>query len=143
MDNRLSEEQNQLREAASRFMDEECTMEFVRKMEESELGFDRALWKKMAELGWLGIDLPDEDGGLGLGTVDLTILMKELGRHLCPTPFIPTAVIAGSAIAGCGSEDQRRTLIPQIVDGEIIIAFACQEFSRSGDPGEIKLAARP
>ena len=142
MDMNLTDEQAQLQDAARRFMDEECTMDVVRKMEVSELGFDPKMWKKIAEMGWLGIDLPEDDGGLGLGTLDLTILLRELGRHICPTPFIPTAVIAGSAIAGAGTDEQRRQLIPQIVDGELVIAFAYQEFTRSFDPGAIKVHAR-
>ncbi len=142
MDMKLTDEQVQLQDGARRFMDEQCTMEFVRQMEASELGFSRDMWKRMAELGWLGIDLPADWGGLGLGTLDLTILMRELGRHICPSPFLSTAVIAGNAIARAGTEAQRRRYLPQIVEGETVIAFAYQEFSRSFDPGVIKLEAQ-
>ena len=144
MDMKLTEEQAQLKEAAERFMDDECSMDFVREIEKGDVGYSPKMWKQMAELGWLGIDLPERDGGLGMGTLDLVILMRELGRHLCPTPFIPTAVIAGTAIARAGSDEQRKRLIPQIVDGETIVAFALQEFSRHFDPGgvEVKAAAQ-
>jgi alkylation response protein AidB-like acyl-CoA dehydrogenase len=142
MDMKLTDEQMQLQDAARRFMDEQCPMDFVREMEASELGFSRAMWKQMAEMGWLGIDLPIELGGLGLGTLDLTLLMKELGRHLCPVPILPTAVIAGEAIVRAGTESQRRRYVEQIVAGEIVIAFAYQEFTRFFGPGEIKLEAR-
>jgi alkylation response protein AidB-like acyl-CoA dehydrogenase len=142
MDMKLTEEQLQLQEGARRFMDETCPMEFVREMEASELGFSREMWKKMAELGWLGIDLPADHGGLEMGTLDLTILMRELGRHICPTPFLSTAVIGGDAIARAGTEEQREQILPKIVDGELIVAFAYQEFTRFFDPGRIKLEAR-
>jgi len=142
MDMKLTDEQAQLQEAARRFMDDECSMDFVRRMEASELGFSREMWKQMAELGWLGLDLPSEWGGLELGTLDLTLLMRELGRHLCPSPLLSTAVIAGSTIARAGSDEQRRTIIPQIVDGEVVVAFGYQEFTRSFDPGAIKMEAR-
>lgn len=142
MDMKLSDEQAQLQDAARRFMDEECSMDFVRQMEASELGFSREMWKQMAELGWLGLDLPPEWGGLGLGTLDLTILMRELGRHVCPSPLLSTAVIAGTAIARAGTDEQRRRYIPQIVDGQTIMAFAYQEFTRSFDPGAVKTQAR-
>ncbi|MBW2230770.1 MAG: acyl-CoA/acyl-ACP dehydrogenase [Deltaproteobacteria bacterium] len=142
MDMKLTDEQAQLQEAAQRFMDDECTMAFVREMEASELGFSRKMWKQMAELGWLGIDLPADVGGLEMGTLDLVILMRELGRHICPSPFLSTAIIAGSAIARAGSEEQRQRVIPRIVDGETIVAFAYQEFSRSFDAGGIKVEAR-
>jgi alkylation response protein AidB-like acyl-CoA dehydrogenase len=99
------------------------------------------MWKQMAEMGWLGIDLPIEQGGLGLGSLDLALLMKELGRHLCPVPMVSTVVIAGEAIARAGTEEQRRYL-EQIVDGELVIAFAYQEFTRSFAPGDVELEAR-
>ncbi|MBW2398366.1 MAG: acyl-CoA/acyl-ACP dehydrogenase [Deltaproteobacteria bacterium] len=142
MDMKLTEEQSQLQEAVRRFMDDNCGMDFVREMEASELGFSRTMWKEMADLGWLGLDLPDQWGGLELGVVNLAILMKELGRHICPTPMLSTAVIAGEAIARAGSDEQRSQYLPQIADGEIIIAFAMQEFNRKFHPGAIKFEAR-
>ena len=143
MDMKLSDEQVQLQDGARRFMDEQCTMDFVREMEASELGFSREMWKQMAEMGWLGIDLPSELGGLGLGTLDLILLMRELGRHLCPVPMLSTAVIAGAAIARAGTKEQQREYLEQIVAGDLVIAFAYQEFTRSFEPGRIKLEARP
>ena len=143
MDMKLTDEQSQLQDGARRFMDEECSMDFVREIEKGDLGFSRDMWKQMAELGWLGLDLPEDHGGLELGILDLTILLRELGRHICPTPFIPTAVIAGTAIANAGTDAQRKKYIPLIIDGEMIVAFAYQEFSRFFDPGIIKFDARP
>ena len=142
MDMKLSEEQVQLQDGARRFMDAECTMDFVREMEASELGYSPGMWGQMAELGWLGIDLPSESGGLELGTLDLTILMRELGRHICPTPFLSTCVIAGRAIASAGTDEQRDHYLPRIIDGELVLAFAYSEFSRSFDPGVIRVEAR-
>jgi alkylation response protein AidB-like acyl-CoA dehydrogenase len=143
MDMKPTDEQLQLQDGARRFMDEQCTMDFVREMEASELGFSREMWKRMAEMGWLGIDLPSELGGLGLGSLDLALLMRELGRHLCPVPMLSTAVIAGTAIARAGTQEQRHQYIEQIVTGDIVIAFAYQEFTRSFEPGAIQLEARP
>jgi alkylation response protein AidB-like acyl-CoA dehydrogenase len=143
MDMKLTEEEQQLVEAARRYMDASCTADFVREMEASELGYDPKMWRQMAELGWLGIDLPAEHGGLELGTLDLTLLMRELGRHLCPTPFLPTAVLAGSAIARAGSDAQKAHFLPKIADGETVIAFAYQELNLSFDPGAIECEARP
>jgi alkylation response protein AidB-like acyl-CoA dehydrogenase len=141
MDTKLTDEQAQLLQGAQRFMDKECPAEFVRTMEASELGFSRQMWQQMAEMGWLGINLPTEWGGLGMGTVDLMILMRELGRHICPSPFLSTAVIAGEAIARAGTDAQRQRYIEQIVAGELIVAFAYQEFTRKFDPGAITVEA--
>ena len=85
MDMKLTDEQAQLQDGARRFMDKECTIAFVRQMEASEAGFSRPLWKRMAELGWIGLALPAEWGGLALGNLELAILMRELGRHICPS----------------------------------------------------------
>lgn len=139
---KLTPEQAQLQESAARFMDEECTMAFVRDIEKGDVGYGPEMWKRMAELGWLGLDLPEADGGLELGIVDLCILMRELGRHICPTPFIPTCVIAGTAIARAGTEAQRADHLPKIIDGERVVAFAYQEFSRHYHPGVVQLWAR-
>ncbi len=142
MDMKLSEEQVQLRDTARKFMEEECTADFVREMEKSELGLSKEMWQQMAEMGWLGISLPEDCGGLELGTVDLVLLAKELGRAICPSPFLSTAVIGGEAIARAGTEEQRQRYVPKIVDGETIVAFAFQEHHRDFDPGVIKLRAR-
>ena len=92
MDIKLSEEQVQLRDTARKFMQEECTPAFVREMEKSEFGFSKAMWRQMAEMGWLGIALPEDCGGLEMSTLDLVLLAKELGRRICPSPFLSTAV---------------------------------------------------
>jgi alkylation response protein AidB-like acyl-CoA dehydrogenase len=123
-------------------MEDECTGEFVREMEKSELGYTKEMWQQMAEMGWLGMGAPEDCGGLGLGTVDLVILAKELGRNICPSPFLSTVVIAGEAIARAGSEEQRQSYIPKIVEGELILAFAYQEYTRKYEPGVIELQAR-
>ena len=142
MDIKLSEEQVQLKETARKFMQDECTGELVREMEKSELGYSKEMWQQMAEMGWLGISLPEDCGGLELGTVDLVILAKELGRNICPSPFLSTVVIGGDAIARAGSEEQRQSYIPKISDGELIVAFAYQEYTRKFEPGVITLQAR-
>jgi alkylation response protein AidB-like acyl-CoA dehydrogenase len=142
MDMKLSDEQIQLRDTARKFMEENCTAEFVREMEKSELGYSKEMWRQMAEMGWQGIALPEDCGGLELGTVDLVLLAKELGRFICPSPFLSTAVIGAEAIARAGSEEQRQGFVPKIIDGETVVAFAFQEHHRDFDPGLIKLSAR-
>jgi alkylation response protein AidB-like acyl-CoA dehydrogenase len=141
MDMKLSDEQTQLRDTARKFMEEQCTAEFVREMEKSELGFSREMWQQMAEMGWLGIALPEDCGGLELGAVDQVLLAKELGRFICPSPFLSTAVIAAEAIARAGTEEQRQRYVSKIIEGETVVAFAFQEHHRDFDPGVIRLSA--
>lgn len=141
MDVKLSEEQVQLRDNARKFLTEECTPDFVREIEKSDLGYSPTMWREMAEMGWLGIGLPEESGGLGMSTVDMVILMKELGRRICPSPFFSTVGIAAEAIARAGHEEQKAQIC-EIVDGKRVVAFAYQEESRDFDAGATRLVAR-
>ena len=141
MDMELTDTQQQLMLAARRFMQTECPSSLVREAESSESGYSPELWRKMAELGWLALPFPFDVGGFGMGAVDLVVLAKELGRALCPSPFIPTVVLSGGAISDAGSEEQKRRLLPQIASGDLVIAFALQEQSAYYDPRGIKTRA--
>src|SRR3989304_4396496 len=98
MDMELSEQQKKLIDTACRFMENECPLSAVREMESTETGFSLDLWQKMGALGWLGLPFPEQYGGYGLGNADLALLSKELGRGLCPEPFLPPAVPAGRGV---------------------------------------------
>ncbi|HKZ50830.1 MAG TPA: acyl-CoA dehydrogenase family protein, partial [Dehalococcoidia bacterium] len=76
MDMELSEEQQQLQDTARRFMERECSTRLVRELETSELGFSPDLWRRIADLGWLGLPYPEQYGGYGMGSVDLVVLAK-------------------------------------------------------------------
>ena len=141
MDMELREEQQQLMVAARRFLASECPPSMVRESEASELGYSAELWRKMAGLGWLGLPYPQQLGGSGMGSVDLVVLAKELGRALCPSPYIPTVVLSGGAIAAAGSEEQKNSYLPRIIAGETVIAFALQEAATFYDPRGIETTA--
>lgn len=141
MDMELTEEQQRLIETARKFLKNESPLKAARKEETTEAGFSPTLWKRMAELGWLGLPFPEQYGGFELGNVDLSILAKELGRAICPSPFIPSIVLSGTAIALGGSEDQKAELLPRMAGGQTVVAFALQEESRYWDPRGIKSRA--
>jgi len=141
MDMEFSEEQLKLIDTARRFLEKESPLSAAREHESTETGFSLDLWQKMATLGWLGLPFPEEFGGYGMGVVDLVCLTKELGRVLCPSPYIPTVVLAGGAILAAGNEDQKRTYLPRIAGGQLVIAFALQEASRYYDPRGISTRA--
>lgn len=144
MDIKLSEEQVQLQDMARKFMDKHCTFDTVRGIElESDLGFSREMWQQFAEMGWLGMIVPEDFEGMGMGMLDLVVLIRELGRHVCPSPFLYTAVLAADLITQAGSDDQKARILPRIVAGESIHTFAYQEFSRFFHPQHISLAATP
>ena len=127
MDMEFTEEQQALQTTARSFLSTESPLSAAREMEASEDGFSRELWKKMADLGWLGLPHSEDVGGSGMGNVELVVLAKELGRTLCPSPYIQTVILAGGAIAAAGSDQQKQRLLPAIISGETVIAFALQE----------------
>jgi alkylation response protein AidB-like acyl-CoA dehydrogenase len=141
MDMEFTEEQQHLMNTARSFLEKECPSALVRELESSELGFSPGLWRQMADLGWLGLPFSEEYEGYGLGVMDLVVLGKELGRVLCPSPYIPTVVLAGGAIAAAGSDDQKKTHLPRIISGEELIAFALQEQSGTYNGRGIKTTA--
>lgn len=127
MDFGFSEEQDMLRQAAHDFLAENCPTTFVRQMMEDDKGYSPALWQKMAELGWLGLAFPEEYGGQGLGFVDLTVILEEMGATLLPSPFLSTVLLAGQTILLGGSEAQKQTYLPKIADGVLLATLAMTE----------------
>src|SRR5260221_12256538 len=127
MDIGFSEEQELLRDTARKFLDSECTTKFVREMMATETAVTDAFWQQLAENGWLGIPYPEEDGGSGLGLVDLVVLMEEIGRAVMPGPFPATVLLGGAVIAEAGSPAQRQEWLPGISAGEAKATLAVTE----------------
>ena len=93
-------------------------------------GFSRPLWKNFVEMGWAGILVPQDYGGLGLGHVEAGVVMEELGRTLTPSPFLSTAVLAATAISRAGTEKQKQNYLPKIVAGELLATLAVDESAK-------------
>jgi alkylation response protein AidB-like acyl-CoA dehydrogenase len=137
----LTEEQEMLKTSARDFLEKECTRNHVRAMMKDEIGYSPELWKKMAELGWLGLAFPSQYGG-GDGTFrDLTILCEEMGRTLLPSPFISTVVLGSLPILFAGTDKQRQDFLPKIIAGEMTIALAVLEEDGDFWPSGINLRA--
>ena len=128
----FSDEQKQIKDQARKFLNEKCTTKTVRKAYEGAGSFDAALWKQIAEMGWMGTAIPEEFGGLGLGYLELCVVAEELGRALAPVPFSSTLYLFAEALLAAGSEEQKKRLLPRIAAGEIIGTFA-----RSEGPGAV------
>ena len=141
MDMELRDEQRELLETARRVMRAECGPSVVRELEESSLGFSRDMWKRMAELGWLGLPISSDHGGFDLGVLDLVLLNKELGRALCPSPYLSTVVLGAGAIAAAGTEEQKAEYLPHVVEGDTVIGFAFQEADRYYDYRSVETTA--
>jgi len=143
MDFGLSEEQEMLKTTARDFLEKECPISLVRDMEEDEKGYSPELWRKMAELGWLGLVFPEEYGGGGGNFLDLTVLLEEMGRSLVPGPFVPTVVLCGFPILAAGTEEQKHDFLPRIAEGEAILTMALTEPSACYSARGIEAGASP
>jgi alkylation response protein AidB-like acyl-CoA dehydrogenase len=142
MDIGFSEEQELLRDTARRFLESECSTQFVRQRMAEPAAVTDAFWQKLAEQGWLGIVYPEDAGGSGLGLVDLVVLMEEMGRAVMPGPFFSTVLMGGLAIAEAGAPAQRRQWLPQIAAGEVKTALAWTEPNLRWDAAGIGMLAR-
>ncbi len=142
MDLRLSEEQEMLRTAARDFLAKECPKAKVRELEEDEKGYSTEMWKKMAELGWMELIIPEEYGGMELPFQNLTILLEEMGRNVLPGPFLCT-MVSTFPILDVGTEEQKRKLLPKIAHGELILTMALLEASGTFDASGITTKAKP
>lgn len=137
----FTEDQEALREATRKFLDNECPTTFVRKMMADETAHATELWKKIAQLGWLGIIVPEEFGGSGGSFLDLVVILEEAGKSLLPGPFFATALLGTTAILGGGSADQKSALLPQIVEGDQVVTLALAEKSGRYDAAGVTLSA--
>ncbi|HSJ99473.1 MAG TPA: acyl-CoA dehydrogenase family protein, partial [Myxococcota bacterium] len=136
MDFGLSEEQRLLEQTLRRWLEEQVPVARVREIGAREDGADAALWKGLAELGVLGLLVPEEHGGSGLGMLDAALAMESLARAAAPAPFLGSAVLAPVALAAAGTDTQRRTWLPRLACGETQIGVALGELTgRRADAG--------
>jgi alkylation response protein AidB-like acyl-CoA dehydrogenase len=125
-----TEDQELIRSTARQFIDDRIDSERVRELMMSEEGFDRGLWKEMADLGWTGLAVAEDHGGAGLGTVELSVLLEEMGRRVTPGPFFASAVLATTAIQELATTAVQADLLPGMAAGEIIATLGLFEDPR-------------
>ncbi len=138
----FTEEQELLRAEVRKFLDEQCPIPEVRRIMETPEGHSPELWKQLAEMGWLGLIIPEEYGGAGLEWSDLVVLLEETGRTLFPSPLISTT-LAATAILEAGSAAQRARWLPGLADGSRIGTLAILEESDLLAPEGIQLRGEP
>ena len=122
-----TEEQEILARTARELVASRSSMKRVRALRNDPAGFSRELWMAMAELGWLGIVVPEQYGGAGLGWAELAVVMEEAGRGLLPEPLVGSVLLATTALVFGGSDAQKQAHLPALVGGERIMAVAYQE----------------
>ncbi len=137
----FTEEQELLRAGVEKFVQAHSPMPEVRRAARSELGFDERTWLHMADLGWLGLLVPEAHGGAGLSWVDVIVLLEATGRALLPSPLLST-LLASAALVEHGSETQRAHFLPGLARGEIIATPALLERGQRLGEGGVSLRAR-
>lgn len=142
MDVEFSEEQKLIRSSAKEFLKAEVPKDIVRQLEESDEGFSPDLWQKMAELGWIGLIIPEEYNGMGMNFLDLVVLLEEMGYNLVPSPFFST-IMGTFPIILRGTEAQKSEYLPKIAEGKIKLTLALTEPTATCDPLGITVEAVP
>ncbi|MGJ4915816.1 acyl-CoA dehydrogenase family protein [Bradyrhizobium oligotrophicum] len=137
----FSDDQKQLRDQARKFLAEKCPPKAVRVVLDGKEPYDRALWKGFAEMGFLGVAIPEEYGGAGAGHLELCVIAEEVGRALAPVPFSSTVYLAAEALMLAGSDAQKQAWLPKIANGEAIGTLALFEGTGNPSPKAIRLEA--
>jgi len=141
MDFGFTEEQDMLRASARDFLARECPKAKVRQMDKDEKGYDPQVWHGMAALGWMGLTVPEEYGGMGASFMDLVILMEEMGRNIVPGPFFSTVALGALSLLQYGNTEQKHEFLPQICRGDAIWTLALGEASGGYKASEVGLRA--
>ena len=141
MDFEFSEEQRILKKSAQDFLARELTKKTGLAEPEGEPARLRGLLSRMAELGWTGLLLPEEFGGSGASFLELTLILEEMGYHLCPGPFFSSVVLGGLPVLAAGSQEQKRKLLPRLASGDLVLTLALHEAGADLDAGSIQAKA--
>jgi alkylation response protein AidB-like acyl-CoA dehydrogenase len=138
----FNEPQEMLRTAARDFLSKEYPEKVLRAMVGDEKGYTPELWRQMAAMNWTGLAIPEEYGGVG-DFLDLTIMLEEMGRVCFISPFFATVVLGASAIMAAGSDEQKKTFLPGIAEGRLILTLALTELSGRYTADAVQVKATP
>ena len=138
----LNEEQRLLGDSAERFVRESCSLDRRRALVAGEPGYSERSWRQMADLGWLGVGVPEVFGGTGGGPVETMVLMEAFGRGLVPEPYLSSVVLGAGLVTAAGTEAQKAAILPATVAGELKLAFAWVEARSGFDLFDVRTTAR-
>lgn len=133
MDFALNDEQEMLKKSACDFLKSECPKSVVRQLEESDSGYSGQLWKKMAQLGWMGILIPEEYGGVGRTLIEEAVLFEEFGRAAMPGPMFATLMGTLVVLEGA-AEGLKKNLLTRVAAGDLVLTLAIDEPEAACDP---------
>lgn len=127
MDFGLSEQQEMLKKTARDFFKTRLPKTLVKELAKDPKGYQPQMWKEMADLGWVGLVLPEQYGGSDASFLDLAILLEEMGRACAPGPFLSAVVLGALSILELGTEEQKAAMLPKVARGEMVITMAIAE----------------
>lgn len=127
MDFGFTEEQQMFSDMTKKFFTNECPMETVRELQKDEAGYSKSLWKKMADVGLLGLLIDEAYGGMGLDIMDLCPILEEIGKAMFPSPFLPTVIMGGAILSEEGNREIKERILPSIASGDIVLSLGIGE----------------
>ncbi len=139
----FTEEQEELRRYTRQWLDSNCATETVRRLMETEHGYDPGHWTAIAEMGWLGMAIPEKWGGAGFSFLELFVLLEEQGRSLFCAPFLSTVVMAATVVEEAGDDRQKGEILPAIAEGDLRVAVAFTEPNGRWDADGVQTRAHP
>lgn len=141
MDFQLTDDQRMLVDTVKNFTKKDSHVERVRQIRENPVGWDKAVWQKMGELGWLGVPFAESVGGIGGSFLDAGLIVEQLGTTLVPEPYIPSVIVAGLTVSHYGTDEQQQKLLPSMIEGKTSLALAYVEKSSRYDVSRVETRA--
>jgi len=141
MEFELNETQKLFKSSARELFAAECPPQFVREVIEKGEPYSEALWEKLVEQGWTGLIFSEEDGGLGLGMVEMAVAFEEMGHALVPGAFLSCVPLAGALVERAGTKEQKAKYLSAICDGKLKATVALLEADAAWDAGSAQMSA--
>ena len=143
MDLQLSEDQKMIKETAASFVKKDSPLSRARKLRDDDTGYDSSVWRKMGELGWLGVPFPESVGGFGGSFIECALVLENLATTLVPEPYLASVVLGGMTLARAGNAAQHEAYLTPMIEGESTLALAYSEAQSRYDVSAIETTATP
>lgn len=141
LDLNLTESEEMLKKTAMDFMSRDAPKQVIKALQESDTGYTEELWRKAAELGWLGIIIPERYGGTGGSFTSAGVLFEALGSGPLPGPHFSSGILGSLVVLECGNEEQHQQILPQVASGEYILTLALTEPDYGWESGTMRTFA--
>lgn len=143
MDFELDQDQHMLAQTVANFAKNESPVERFRRLRDDAIGYDPAVWRKMGELGWLGVPFPESAGGFGGTFVDCALVLEQLASTLVPEPYLASVVLGGMTVLRAGNGEQHAKYLTPMIEGETTLALAYSEPQSRYDVDALETTATP